>query len=51
MLFGLKPEGDAPIWHQIGDTFDKIDPAVLANSYDLIWKLIQKIDNLAADNN
>jgi hypothetical protein len=50
-LFGLTPEGDAPYWHQIGDTFDKIDPAVLSNSYDLTWKLIHEIDTLAAAEN
>jgi hypothetical protein len=47
-LFGLTPEGDAPYWHQLGDTFDKIDSAVLTRTYDFTWKLIQEIDQRAA---
>jgi len=43
-LFGLAPNGDAPYWHQVGDTVDKIDPAVLARSHAMAWALIQEID-------
>jgi hypothetical protein len=43
-LFGLTPSGEAPFWHMVGDTFDKIDPAVLAKNYEFAWYFIQAID-------
>lgn len=46
-LFGLTPQGDAPYWHQIQDTMDKIRPAYLAKSYALTWTLIQTLDKLS----
>ena len=46
-LFGLTPDGDAPYWHQAGDTFDKMDPEVMARAYDMALTLIQEIDSAA----
>lgn len=43
-LFGLTPSGEAPYWHMIEDTFDKIDPVVLARNYEFTWHFIQEID-------
>ncbi len=43
-LFGLKANGEAPYWHQVGDTFDKIDPLVLEKSYILAWEMIERLD-------
>lgn len=45
-LFGMTPEGEAPYWHQMEDTFDKINPEVLAKTYAFTWELIQEIDRL-----
>lgn len=44
-LFGLTPDGDAPYWHQIEDTFDKMDPQVMARTYAMALALIQEIDS------
>jgi hypothetical protein len=43
-LFGLKPDGEAPYWHQIGDTFDKIDLEVMARTWEFTCRMIEKID-------
>ena len=47
-FFGLKPDGEAPYWHQAADTADKIDPAVLRDTYALVWKVIRCLDQQAA---
>jgi hypothetical protein len=43
-LFGLTPDGDAPFWHQVGDTFDKMNPDVMGKAYEMTWALIREID-------
>lgn len=43
-LFGLTPTGEAPYWHQAGDTFDKIRPAVLENTYAFTRAMIAHLD-------
>ena len=43
-IFGLEKNGDAPYWHQVGDTYDKIDRQVLRKTHALTWELIQEID-------
>jgi hypothetical protein len=43
-LFGMTRNGEAPYWHQVGDTFDKMNPEVLARTYALTWAMIQEID-------
>jgi hypothetical protein len=45
-FFGLTPEGEAPYWHMVEDTFDKIDPSILTRNYAFTWRFIQAIDNL-----
>jgi len=45
-LFGLTPSGEAPYWHQRGDTFDKIQPQVLENAYALTRTMIAELDCL-----
>ncbi len=46
-FFGMKPDGEAPFWHQVGDTFDKIDPVVVENTYALAWETIRCLDQPA----
>ena len=48
-LIGLTPEGEAPYWHMAEDTFDKIEPDVLARNYAFTWHFIQAIDGMAID--
>jgi len=43
-LFGLTRKGEAPFWHQAGDTFDRMDPLVMENTRALTWALIESLD-------
>jgi len=43
-LFGLKPDGEAPYWHQRGDTFDKMDPDVMERTWEFTLAMLEKID-------
>jgi hypothetical protein len=43
-LFGMTQEGDAPYWHQVEDTFDKMNQDVMAKTYEMTWELIQAMD-------
>jgi hypothetical protein len=45
-LFGLKPDGEAPYWHQVGDTFDKLDPDVMERTWAFARALVDEIDRL-----
>jgi hypothetical protein len=45
-VFGLKPDGEAPFWHQRGDTFDKMDPQVMERTWEFSWALVQEIDRM-----
>jgi hypothetical protein len=43
-LFGLTREGRAPFWHQVGDTFDRIDPLVMEHTHAMVWAMIEALD-------
>lgn len=43
-FFGLTPQGEAPYWHMVEDTFDKIDLAALARNYAFTWHFIHALD-------
>lgn len=54
-FFGIGPEGTrfgyrGPelYWHQVGDTYDKIDPDVLTSTYAFTWAFIQATDERVA---
>ncbi len=44
-LFGLTSKGEAPHWHQVADTYDKIDAKVLEKTHAMALALIQQIDS------
>ena len=44
-FFGLTPEGQAPYWHQMEDTVDKMDPDVLARTYTFTRLFIERLDS------
>ncbi len=46
-LFGQKRDGETPYWHQTGDTFDKMDPAVMQRTWDFTRAMIAEIDRKA----
>ncbi len=43
-LTGFGPQGEALYWHQVSDTFDKIDPDVLARNFTFAWDFITRLD-------
>lgn len=43
-MFGLKPDGEAPFWHQKADTFDKMDTDVMERTWKFTWELLEEID-------
>jgi Peptidase family M28 len=45
-LTGMTPEGDAPYWHMLSDTYDKMDEDVLQRAYHFTWAYIQALDEL-----
>ena len=40
---GIGPKGELPYWHQVGDTFDKMDPEVMGRAYAFVWSYIQEL--------
>ena len=43
-LGGMTRDGVLPYWHQRQDTFDKMDPVVMARAWELTLALIHEID-------
>jgi hypothetical protein len=43
-FMGMGPRGELPYWHQVGDTFDKMDPEVMERAYAFIWAFTQALD-------
>jgi hypothetical protein len=43
-LGGMDRDGTIPYWHQIGDTFDKMDPEVMSRNYQFAWEFINAVD-------
>ncbi len=48
-LTGLTPKGDAPHWHQVGDTTDKIDREVLGRAWAYVWAYLEALDGRAPE--
>lgn len=46
---GQTRAGDLPHWHQVGDTFDKMDPEVLGRAYAFTRAFIAALDARAAN--
>ena len=47
-LTGMTPEGDAPYWHMLSDTYDKMDADVLGRAYAFTWAYIRLLDENGA---
>jgi len=45
-LDGMGPNGEMPYWHQVEDTYDKMDPEVMARAYEFTWEYIAAIDSM-----
>ncbi len=43
-LTGMTRRGHAPYWHQVGDTYDKIDGRVLNRAYAFTWAYLHLLD-------
>ena len=48
---GLTRAGDLPYWHQVGDTYDKMNPEVLERAYTFTWAFISALDAHASTRN
>jgi hypothetical protein len=44
-ITGTTREGVSPYWHQLADTFDKMDPVVMEKTWDMIRAMIDHMDN------
>jgi hypothetical protein len=40
----LTPDGVLPYWHRPDDTFENVDPDVLARTQEFLWELLQRLD-------
>ena len=43
-LSGQTRDGGMPYWHQVWDTFDKMNPEVLERAYAFTWAFISALD-------
>jgi hypothetical protein len=43
-LFGSKPNGEVPFWHQKQDTFDKMDGEVMLKTWELTEAYLKELD-------
>lgn len=41
---GMGPDGEIPYWHQMGDTYEKMDLEIMGRAYEFTKKFIQAID-------
>ncbi len=46
---GQTRAGDLPYWHQVEDTFDKMDPEVLGRAYAFVGAFLAALDDRADD--
>lgn len=43
-LNGQGRQNEMPYWHQVEDTVDKLDPAVMARAYAFAWEFVRALD-------
>jgi phosphate/sulfate permease len=43
-LIGRTAEGEMPYWHQVEDTVDKLDLAVMERAYAMTWAFVRTLD-------
>jgi len=46
-IVGMGTEGEMPYWHQVEDTFDKMDPEVMGRALSFVWAYMQEVDGAA----
>jgi hypothetical protein len=44
-ITGTTRDGGLPYWHQVGDTFDKMDPVVMEKTWNMTQALIARLDH------
>lgn len=44
-FFGLTSDGEAPYWHQVEDTFDKMNPEVMEKTWQMVLNFIRHLDS------
>jgi len=45
---GLTPDGVIPDWHQVTDTFDRIDPRPIENTEEFVLEVLRRLDERAS---
>jgi hypothetical protein len=43
-LFGVTREGVYPYWHQVEDTYDKMNPVVMEKAWAMVMTVLQELD-------
>ena len=43
-ITGVTKDGEWPYWHQVADTFDKMDPAQMEKSWNMVTAMIERLD-------
>lgn len=44
-LVGMGKDGEMAYWHQVEDTYDKMDPEVMGRAYEYTWAYLTAIDS------
>jgi len=44
-LTGTRRDGVWPYWHQVGDTFDKMEPVIMEKTWNLTREMIDRLDS------
>jgi hypothetical protein len=45
-LNGMGQEDEQLYWHMVEDTYDKMDPEVMARAYEFAWEYVKAIDSM-----
>jgi hypothetical protein len=43
-ITGTRRDGVWPYWHQVGDTFDKMEPVIMEKTWNLTQAMIDRLD-------
>ncbi len=43
-ITGMTTDGESPYWHQLADTFDKMDPGLMEKSWMMAKAMIERLD-------
>jgi hypothetical protein len=44
LFVGLTPDGQIPNWHQVTDTFERVDPTTVEQTEEFVLELFRRLD-------